>query len=158
MLPNLTDLCSKVIDEIVAHERAEVESETNALLGLSWDACGILEAGSIKESVYYTNKRDYIDEEWYKIITGAPAVASENATRLHKLFDSKRIEVKHIIQTASQPSSAMNCIPESLNKQLGRGDTTNMKSILPCSMVIIFVTIFTVLGGVSLALPWIRYW
>ena len=34
----------------------------------------ILEAGSIKESVYYTNKRDYIDEEWYKIITGAPAV------------------------------------------------------------------------------------
>ena len=39
MMPNLTDLCSKVIDEIVAHERAEVESETNALLGLSWDAC-----------------------------------------------------------------------------------------------------------------------
>ena len=77
----------------------------------------ILEAGSIKESVYYTNKRDYIDEEWYKIITGAPAVVSENATRLHKLFESKRIEVKHIIQTASQPSSAMNCIPESLNKQ-----------------------------------------
>ena len=118
MLPNLTDLCSKVIDEIVVHERAEVESETNALLGLSWDVC-LLHSGSwqLKESVYYTNKRDYIDEEWYKIITGAPAVVSENATRLHKLFESKRIKVKHIIQTASQPSSAMNCIPESLNKQ-----------------------------------------
>ena len=45
MLPNLTDLCSKVIDEIVAHERAEVESETNALLGLSWDVC-LLHSGS----------------------------------------------------------------------------------------------------------------
>ena len=77
----------------------------------------ILEACSIKESVYYTNKRDYIDEEWYKIITGAPAVTSENATRLHKLFESKRIEVKHIIQTASHSSSAMDCIPESQNKQ-----------------------------------------
>ena len=77
----------------------------------------ILEAGSVKENVYYTNKRDYIDEEWYNITTGAPAVASENATRLHKLFESKRIEVRHIIQTASQPSSAMNCIPQSLNKQ-----------------------------------------
>ena len=45
MLPNLTDLCSKVIDEIVVHERAEVESETNALLGLSWDVC-LLHSGS----------------------------------------------------------------------------------------------------------------
>ena len=45
MLPNLTDLCSKVIDEMVAHERAEVESETNALLGLSWDVY-LLHSGS----------------------------------------------------------------------------------------------------------------
>ena len=39
MIPSLKALCSEVIDEIVAHERTEVESETNALLGLSWDAC-----------------------------------------------------------------------------------------------------------------------
>ena len=58
----------------------------------------ILENNDLNETVYYTNKRDYNDKEWFNVTTIAPSIASESATQLHKLFDSKILEVKQLIQ------------------------------------------------------------
>ena len=74
MMPNLTDLCSKVIDEIIAHERAEVESETNALLGLSWDACLLQRNLKRDKSTGFSRStrriyREGINKHWQNMFT-----------------------------------------------------------------------------------------
>ena len=80
----------------------------------------ILENKDLNETVYYTNKRDYVNEEWLNVTTITQSIASETATQLYKLFDSKILELKCLIQTATLPSvpRATNyLILASLNKE-----------------------------------------
>ena len=118
MMNSLKEMCSKVINEYIAQERAEAETEINTLVGLSWDALYLKTCQERNKHPFYFTRvlqhresgfsrpttriyRDRTNNHWQNMLTTKKGKCIMTAECYNTVVEAQPNEPSNLVKTIS---------------------------------------------------------